>query len=121
MFRFKDRIPSYLSSGIVYKFTCGRCKSTYIGESIRHAKRRYSEHMGVSALSGKPLKGQNSTTVRDHVKCCKYDVSLDDFEIIGRDNTSEVNLLIKESLFIHRDTPTINIQGNSIPLVLFTN
>ena len=27
--RFKDRLPSDLVSGVVYKYTCGRCNSTY--------------------------------------------------------------------------------------------
>ena len=121
LFAFKDRIPAYLSSGIIYKYTCSRCKSTYIGESKRHTKRRFCEHMGISTLTGKPLKGQNSTTVNDHAKQCKSETSLDDFCLLGRDNSSKTNLRIKESLFIHRDKPEINIQGNSIPLALFTN
>ena len=28
VFRFKDRLPSDLVSGVVYKYTCGRCNST---------------------------------------------------------------------------------------------
>ena len=121
LFKFKDRIPNYLSSGIIYKFKCGRCNSTYIGESGRHAKRRYCEHMGVSALTGKFLKSQNSTTVSEHITHCKANISLDNFQTLGRDASSEISRRIKESLFIHRDNPNINIQGNSIPLVLFTN
>ena len=120
LFKFKDSIPSYLTSGIVYKYTCSRCNSTYISESIRHAKRRFSEHLDISALTGKPLKGQNSTTVRDHILSCKPEASYEDFEIMGRDTTNRHNLRVKESLFIHRDSPNINIQGSSIPLVLFT-
>ena len=121
LFSFKDKIPSYLSSGIIYKYKCGRCNSTYIGESTRHTKRRFCEHMGISALTGKVLKGQNSTTVLDHIKLCKCQVSLDDFSIIGRDNSGEFNLRVKESLFIHRDKPNLNKQENSVPLVLFKN
>ena len=39
MFQFKDRIPDYMKSGIVYKYKCSGCISTYIGETISHAKR----------------------------------------------------------------------------------
>ena len=92
LFKFKDFIPSYLTSGIIYKYTCCRCNSTYVGESIHHAKRRYSEHLGISALSGKPLKGQNSTAVRDHILSCKPEASFKDFKIIGRDTTNKYNL-----------------------------
>ena len=38
IFRFKDRLPSDLVSGVVYKYTCGRCSSTYYGETGRHLK-----------------------------------------------------------------------------------
>ena len=121
LFAFKDKLPSYLSSGIVYRYTCCRCNSTYVGETIRHAKRRFSEHMGVSGLTGKPLKGQNPTAVLDHVKKCKCLISLSDFAIIGRDNISEENLRIKESLFTHKENPKLSIHSKSIPLVLFKN
>ena len=121
LFTFKDKIPSYLTAGIVYKFTCGRCKSTYIGETIRHSKRRFCEHMGISALTGNVLKGQNLTAVKQHIDHCKCKTSVDNFEIIGRDTNSEFNLRVKESLFVHRDSPDLNVQGSSIPLVLFKN
>jgi hypothetical protein len=118
IFSFKDRIPQYLSSGIVYKFTCSGCNSTYIGETIRHAKRRFHEHMGKSALTGKSLSTPIPSTINEHSRQCKTKVTYDNFTIIGRDN-SEISLRIKESLFIHRDRPNLNIQGQSIKLNLF--
>ena len=33
MFRFKDRVPYDLVSGVVYEYTCGRCNSSYYGET----------------------------------------------------------------------------------------
>ena len=35
-FRFKDRIPKELTSGVVYKFSCGFCSESYYGECVRH-------------------------------------------------------------------------------------
>ena len=35
---FKDHLPSDLVFGVVYKHTCGRCNSTYYGETDRHLK-----------------------------------------------------------------------------------
>ena len=32
-FTFTDKIPSFLRSGIVYKFQCGRCNATYYGKT----------------------------------------------------------------------------------------
>ena len=36
VFRFKNRLPFDLVSGVVYKYTCGRCNSSYYGETDRH-------------------------------------------------------------------------------------
>jgi len=44
-----------------------------------------------------------------------------DFTVIGRDIVSEQRLLIKESLFIQKDKPCMNVQGASTPLFLFKN
>ena len=118
LFAFKNKIPPYLASGMIYKFTCNKCKSVYIGESIRHTKRRFAEHMGISALTGKPVRGQIRTAVKDHLIQCRAKAVYEDFEILGKDMI-EKKRRIKESLFIHRDKPNINIQGSSIPLLLF--
>ena len=77
--------------------------------------------MGGSALTGKILRGQNNTAVKEHLKQCISKVSFENFEILFKDSTSEYNLMIKESLYIHRENPILNIQGNSIPLTLFKN
>ena len=39
-FAFKDRIPVFLLSGIVYKFKCGDCNATYYGKTKGHFKVR---------------------------------------------------------------------------------
>ena len=56
-FTFKDKIPIFLRSGIVYKFKCGGCNATYYGKTKRHFKVRMCEHLGVSALTRKRVKG----------------------------------------------------------------
>ena len=118
LFAFKNKIPPYLASGMIYKFTCNKCKSVYIGESLRHPNRILAEHMGISAFTGKPVRGQIRTAVKDHLIQCRAKAVYEDFEILGKDMI-EKKRRIKESLFIHRDKPNINIQGSSIPLLLF--
>ena len=54
-FRFKDRIPLGLRSRVVCKFKCQCCDALYFGETIRHLHTRISEHLGISACTGKPL------------------------------------------------------------------
>ena len=49
-FRFKDRIPKELTSGVVYKFQCGLCNESYYGECIRHLNVRIGEHIRISPL-----------------------------------------------------------------------
>ena len=43
MFRFKDHVPYDLVSGVVHKYTCGRCHCSYYGETERHLKVRFGE------------------------------------------------------------------------------
>ena len=52
-FCFKDHLPSDLVSGVVYKYTCGGCNSTYYGDTDRHLKVRSGKHIGISRLTFK--------------------------------------------------------------------
>ena len=38
-------VPDDLKSLLVYKFTCASCSSSYIGETCRHFKTRFEEHI----------------------------------------------------------------------------
>ena len=118
LFSFKDKIPRYLSSGVVYRFTCGCCKATYIGKTKRHSKTRYCEHFGISALTGKPLQTVKQSAITDHRAVCPVPTNLESFEVIGRDSNNWT-LLIKESLLIQRDNPPLNAKISSVPLKLF--
>ena len=63
VFRFKDRLPSDLVSGVVYKYTCGRCNSTYYGETDRHLKVWSGEHIGISPLTFKKTKPSKESAI----------------------------------------------------------
>ena len=62
-FTFKDKISSSLRFGIVYKFQCGNCNVTYYDKAKRHFKVRMCEHLGISALTGKRVKGDDDDSV----------------------------------------------------------
>ena len=55
-FKFKDRIPYPLQSCVVYKFSCGQCTSTYIGETYPHLPTRIAEYKGMSVRTGQTFK-----------------------------------------------------------------
>ena len=59
-FNYKDHLPLDLRSGIVYKYTCGICKDSYIGSSIKQARVRFSHHHGFSFRTGRPLSCQQT-------------------------------------------------------------
>ena len=117
-FRFKDPIPKDLISGVVYKFQCGLCNTSYYGKSIRHLDIRSGEHIGVSPLTGKKVKPIKGSAVHDHLLHCNYLPSFDNFRILAQVN-KKILLEIKESLLIMRDKPSLNRNISSAPLYPF--
>ena len=89
------------------------------GKTKRHFKVRSSEHMGLSALTGKRVKASYlSTAVKDHLLFCVHTPSFDDFSILAYSENSFI-LEIKESLLIMRDKPVLNKHTSSVPLFLY--
>ena len=120
LFKFKDRIPKCLQSGLVYKFKCSSCNATYYGKTKRHFKVRMSEHMGVSHLTNKKrsLQPNQHTAVLEHSLMCNHPSSYEDFTIISKES-NDFKLTLKESLLINRDKPCLNKTNQSMPLELF--
>ena len=119
VFRFKDRLPYDLVSGVVYKYTCGSCKSSYYGETDRHLKVRCGEHIGISPLTSKKIKPLKESAIRDHLLICNNVPSFDQFSILAHGNNRFV-LEIKESLLFKRDMPLLNKNISSARLFFLT-
>ena len=117
-FTFKDKIPVFLRSGIVYKCKCRGCNGTYYGKTKRHFKIRMSEHLGVSALTGKRVKGDNDSAIKERHLFCNYSSGFDDFSILASNN-NDFKVTLMESLLINRDHPPLNKNRHSLPLELF--
>ena len=111
VFRFKD-------SRVVYKFQCGRCNSSYIGETDRHLKVRSGEHIGISPLTFNKVKPSAESSVRHHLLFCDHSPSFDVFTILTHGN-NKLLLEIKESLLIKLIKPELNKNISSAPLYLF--
>ena len=120
VFRFKDRLPYDLVSGVVYKYTCGSCKSPYYGETDRHLKVTCVEHIGISPLTSKKIKPSKENAIRDHLLICNNVPSFDEFSILAHGN-NRFFLEIKESLLIKRDKPVLDKNISSARLFLFDN
>ena len=117
MFRFKDRVPYNLVSGVVYEYTCGRCSFSYYGETERHLKVRSGKHIGISPPTFKKTKPSNESSIRDHLLECENNPSFDKFTVLAHGNKKYL-VDIKESLLIKRDQPVLK-KISSATLYLF--
>ena len=107
-----------MTSGVVYKYTCPRCKrGTYVGSTRRLLKVRIDAHKGVSYRTGSKLTNPEFSSIRDHAKICKNSIEYKHFEIFSR-ASNELSLTIMESLTIKQVVPSLNAQTTSTPLFL---
>ena len=120
-FSFKDKIPSSLMSGVIYRYTCAECNLCYIGSTKRYWEKRLEEHTHRSALTGGKLKGVQVFAPMQHMRsdtCPSSSMSREEFSIIGREKDPYL-LRVKESIFISTEKPTLNGTTTSVPLTLF--
>ena len=98
----KDPIPSKYISCVVYKFVCGGCGATYIGETDRHFEVRKNEH----------LKTDKSSALYKHIHSnaiCQQSSSDHCFSVLDRAN-SKYAIRLKEGLHIQWEKPLLNKQ-----------
>ena len=76
--------------------------------------------MGISHITGEKVRiaNNNLTAIEEHVLCCKYSPSNEDFSILIKES-NDFKLKIMESLLIARDKPWLNKADFSLPLELF--
>ena len=115
-FTFKDKIPISLRS--VYKFKCCGCNATYYGKTKHHFKVRMCDHLEVSALTGKRVKGDKDSAVKEHPLFCNHSSVFDDFYILTS-CSNDFKVTLTENLLINRDHPSLNKNRHSLPLELF--
>ena len=116
-FRFKDRIPKKLTSGVVYKTQGGLGNESYYDECIRYLNVKIGEHIRISPLTKKKVKPKGSA-VRDHLLLCHHLPSFENFSVLTKENRKYV-LKLKKSTLIMRDKPSLNRNTRSAPLYLF--
>ena len=87
-FTFEDKISLFLRSGIIYKFQCGGCNATYYGKTKRHFNFRMCEHLAVSALIGKRVKGEDDSAIREHLSFCNHAPDFEDLSFLATNNNN---------------------------------
>ena len=121
LFSFKDKLPTDLQSYFIYRYTCRACNSSYIGKTDRHQNVRWCEHLKITPITRQPSTSKSKpTAVQEHITSSGHQGSLEDFEVMGRENTrNDFFLRVKESLLIKRHKPKLNENEASTPLFLF--
>ena len=115
---FKDKIPSFLCSGIVYKFHCGSCNATYYGKTKRHFKVRMSKPLEISALTGKRVKDDDDSAIKERLLFCNHTPDFEDFSILAT-KKSDFKVTLIDSLLINTDHSLLNKIKQSLPLAFF--
>ncbi len=116
-FPFKDKVPKFLRSGVVYLFKCRCCSASYVGQTTRHLHTRVSEHLGLTPITGKPSSSPVMSSIFSHLNTTGHSANFDDFKILSS-CSDNCELMIHESLLISKLKPSLNVQGSSIPLNL---
>ena len=92
----KIPVEKALKSGVVYKLSCPRCRSCYVGQTIWHLQTRFKEHLEPSAAVSK------------HLKICKTTISCKETEILAATQRGQAFLMTLESIWIRELAPSIN-------------
>ena len=116
-FPFKDKVPKFLRSGVVYLFKCQCCSASYVGQTTCHLHTRISEHLGITPITGKPSSSPVMSSIFSHLNTTGHSANFDDFKILSSCSDS-CELMNHESLLISKLKPSLNVQGSSIPLNL---
>ena len=119
-FIFKNWVPSFLCSGIVYKYQCSDCNATYYGKTKRHFKVPMCEYMGISRLFGKRVKGDDDSAFKENILFCSHSPDFEDFAVFTTKN-SGFKVTLVEGLLTNRDHPLLNKNRHPLPLELFNS
>ena len=117
-FIVKEKIPSFLRSCIICNFQCGSCNAAYYGKTKRHFKVRMCEHLGISAITGKRVKGADDSVIKEHLLFRNHTPDFEEFSILATNN-NDFKVMLMESLLINRDHPLLNRDKQSLPLEFF--
>jgi hypothetical protein len=111
----KESLPTQLRSNIIYEYKCGACQASYIGQSCKVARFRWSQHLGISSRTFRRLGKTDQSAVREHSELTDHPISMQNFSIIDQTNNYNDRKIL-ESLYIKQHKPALNIATPSLPL-----
>ena len=90
-----------MRSSLVYKYSCARCASEYVGSTSRALHIRICEHQGRSFRTGTLLTTPPHSNIREHLQKCNTTINSENFTILDTSpNISHLRIL--ESLYINQ-------------------
>ena len=97
LLKVKDKDPKEKASGVIYSYQCGAidCGKEYISEISRTLGECYKEHL------------REMSPIQVHSQLTGHQLSPDNFNILGREG-QDLTRLIKESIYIRVNSPTLN-------------
>ena len=91
----KPQVDKGFRSGVVYKISCTRCHSCYVGQTSRHLINRIKEHRRAGPV-GKHIK-----------ECAMDDLEIDNVVILASSKFTH-QLMTLEALLINDIKPSLN-------------
>ena len=112
-FNIKDEISKKHKHDLIYKAQCPdlNCNETYTGEIGRRFSERIIDHSGRDDQSHLCVHAEKSG---------HENVNINHFEILSNDyKDNKFKRKLAEALHIKHERPTLNVQEQSVPLLLF--
>ena len=89
--------------------------NTYYGKTKHHFKVRMCRHLGILALTGKRIKGNDDSPIKEHLLLWNYSSGFEDFSVLTT-KKNDFKMSLMESLLINRDHPPLNKSKQFVPL-----
>ena len=117
-FRFKDVVPTEMQASAIYKYKCNCCNAIYVGQTKRHVRVRWFEHLGKSIRTNRPLANPSFSAIRQHAHDNDHPIHLASFSILSI-RLSTMELPTVESLYTIREKRSLNNNDQSVDLICF--
>ena len=110
-FPFKDKVPKYLRSSVIYLFKCRCCSASYVAQTTRHLHTRMSQHLGMSTIPEKQSTYPAICSIFSDTNASGHPANFHDFQILSSSSDS-YELMIHKSLLINKYKPNLNVQAS---------